>query len=293
MCAEAPLVSIIIPVYRRTTWIGRCLAALAVQTPAAPFEVVIVDDGSPNRADMSAVLDDACNQVTVPVIRIHQENAGPAAARNLGVSRARGEILCFLDDDSMPAADWLAEMVGIFAFQPNTGFVSGRTCSYDRENPLPLLLERTVYAGKTFATCNIAYRRKLFVNLQGFDESFPEPSWEDNDLGLRAVWSGAFHVYNERAVVYHPHEQTLEEYREKCRLNGRGAAAFSRKYLWRKPLWGVGTPFIMARRLMYGMHPSLWVAPELNEHYVQFLWSYYSLQGFLNVLTGQRQRAKD
>lgn len=282
------LCSVIIPVFSRTAWIGRCIEALKNQQATPFFELVIVDDGSPNAAEMEAIVKAALLDTLIPFQFIRTQNGGPAKARNTGVINTSGEILCFLDDDSVPAANWLYEVMRTFTENPSVAIVSGPALSFDRENPLPLLLERTVYSGKSFATCNIAYRREVFERLGGFDETFREPSWEDNDLGLRARWSGASHVYNEKAVVYHPHEATLEEYRDKCRLNGRGAAAFSCKYLKVKPLWGVLTPIIMARRLLFGLYPSCWSKPKLNKRYVQFLWSYNSLQGFLSVFTGRQ-----
>jgi len=169
---------------------------------------------------------------------------------------------------------------------PVTALVSGRTSSYDRENPVPLMLEQSVYAGKTFATCNIAYRRSAFDRLGGFDETFPEPSWEDNDLGLRALWAGFTHLYNDMAVVFHPHEVTLDEYRAKCLLNGRGAAVFSRKCLRTRPLWGIATPLIMSRRLLFGMLPSTWLGGRPNVNWLKYQWSLYSLKGFIGTFTG-------
>lgn len=273
--------SIIIPLYRRVGWIGKCVEKLAGQDFGGSFEVVIVDDGSPNEPEIG----DAVKGLSArekPVIRyLRNRHSGPAATRNYGVRASAGRIICFLDDDSLPDKGWLGEVMGSFS-DPDAAVVSGKTLSYDRAAPLPLLLEKAVYDGKSWATCNIAYRRDVFDRLGGFDEAFPEPSWEDNDLGIRARWAGHKHVYNEKAIVYHPHEVTIEEYKRKCLLNGRGAAVFSRKYLLRKPAWGIGTPFAMARRLVYGLLPSTW-SRTLNGNYLKFLWSFYSLKGFMGA----------
>jgi GT2 family glycosyltransferase len=280
------LYSIIIPVYRRTAWIGQCIEALKNQQAGACFELIVVDDGSPNVDEIEMLVRAAFDTLLIPCHFIRTSNGGPAKARNTGVRHATGTVLCFLDDDSVPDQDWLSEIKHSFDEDTEVAVVSGPALSHDRCNALPLLLEKTVYAGKTFATCNIAYRRVVFEQLGGFDEFFTEPSWEDNDLGLRAQWAGYRHLFNEKAIVYHPHEATLEEYQEKCRLNGRGAAVFSKKYLRKKPFWSFLTPFAMSRRLLFFFTPQYWSKKKPNEASVQCAWSWYSLQGYIRAMVG-------
>ena len=274
--------SIIIPVYRRTEWIGRCIEKLAIQRFDGRFEIIVVDDGSPNVSDLKNLVLGAQGYGKRSRRFLRIGHGGPAAARNFGARAASGDILCFLDDDSLPEEDWLSHITRSFRLSQKVDVVSGKTVSLVRDD-LPVLLERSVYPEKSWASCNIAYRRRIFENLGGFDESFPDPSWEDNDLGLRARWKGYVQVYNEKAVVRHPHENTIEEYKKKCMINGRGAAHFSRKYLLKKPLWGVGTVIFMSRRLIYGLLPSVWLKKTGSPAYLKFMWSYYSLRGFMNV----------
>lgn len=280
-------VSVIIPVYKRHEWIGKCIEKLREQIYNESFEIVIVDDGSPDDSVLIKAVNTAQNKAGDLSIRYFRNNhAGPAAARNYGARNAKGEIYCFLDDDSVPDKFWMQEITRPFMKSDAAAVVSGRTCSLDRQNSFPLLLEKTVYAGKSWATCNIAYRRDVFEALGGFDETFSEPSWEDNDLGMRARWAGYSHKYAERAIVYHPHERTLREYKAKCLLNGRGAAVFSRKYLSRKPLWSIVTPLLMARRLVFAFCPDAWLKREQSPRYLSLLWSFYSLQGYWEILIG-------
>lgn len=286
-------VSIIIPVYKRTQWLALCLDALVHQDFEGRYEIVIVDDGSPNKGEIEAIVEPFRAAAKFSLMFFRKDNGGPAAARNYGVARSSGRIVCFLDDDSVPDADWLHQVTAPFFESQATGLVSGRTVSHDRRTLLPLLLESTVYKGKCWATCNIAYRRDLFEELGGFDECFPEPSWEDNDLGLRARWRGAVHVYRDTAVVSHPHEATLDEYREKCLLNGRGVAAFCRKYLKTRPLWAFIAPVAMARRLPYGLSPAVWFRHGVSRSSVKFLWSYHSLQGFVTAMISGSRNAKN
>lgn len=275
-------VSIIIPVYRRTDWLQECIERLFSQEFGGSFEVVVVDDGSPDSSGFQNIINSFSNKTAINYMK--NKHAGPAAARNFGVRNSTGKILCFLDDDSLPEKNWLSEIVKLFRESKSVGLVNGQTYSHDREASLPLLLEKYVYKKKCWATCNIAYRREVFEEVGGFDESFPDASWEDNDLGLRVKWAGYSHIYAEKACVYHPHERTIEEYIKKCLTNGRGAAIFSRKYIFKRPLWGIGTPFVMSRYLLNLLHPSVWKKKEDSPTYLRFLWSYYSLLGYIESM---------
>ncbi|WP_395727434.1 glycosyltransferase family 2 protein [Nakamurella sp.] len=99
-------VSVIVPYYDDQTRLTLLLAALAQQRGGVRFEVVIADDGSPIPPTIPDDLSFACRVVRQP-------NAGfrAAAARNLGVTRARADLLLFLDGDTLPTAGYLRSMV--------------------------------------------------------------------------------------------------------------------------------------------------------------------------------------
>ncbi len=285
-------VSIIIPVFKRTEWIGKCIEKLKNQDFSGTFEILMVDDGSPNSLDIQKEIDTALGKNKNFVRYVRNKHKGPAATRNFGISFSAGKILCFLDDDSMPDKHWLKEITSPFQNSKKIGLVNGSTLSLNRDLALPVLLEKAVYWGKSFATCNIAYRRDVLEALKGFDEMFTEPSWEDNELGLRAESAGYIHFYNEKAIVYHPHEDSPAEYKNKCILNGRGTAIFTRKYLFKKPLWGICAPFIMSARIAFGIFPSAWIKKYNSIYYLKFIWAVYSIQGFFMAIIGKKH-AKD
>lgn len=90
-----PLVSIIIPVYNREKTLDYCLTSVLNQT-MHDFEVIIIDDGS---TDNSA---DICRAYALKDNRIHyyyKENGGVSSARNLGISKAQGLWITFIDSD--------------------------------------------------------------------------------------------------------------------------------------------------------------------------------------------------
>ena len=89
-----PLVSVIIPTYNRSRWIGKAVESVLNQT-FQDFELIVVDDGSTD--DTGEKLSPYLNRIVL----LSQPNRGVSAARNLGVRRASGKYFCFLDSDDL------------------------------------------------------------------------------------------------------------------------------------------------------------------------------------------------
>ena len=92
---QAPKVSVIVPVYKAEKYLHRCVDSILAQT-FIDFELLLVDDGSP---DCSG---DICDQYAAadPRVRVfHKPNGGVSSARNLGIEKANGEWLMFVDAD--------------------------------------------------------------------------------------------------------------------------------------------------------------------------------------------------
>jgi glycosyltransferase involved in cell wall biosynthesis len=104
--ANAPYFSVVIPVYNDWGPLDRCLRALAGQVNAPQFEVIIVDDGSDPPVGPSLR---AWNNHFLLTI-LHQPHSGIAAARNLGIQRAKGQILVFTDTDCEMRSDCLSAL---------------------------------------------------------------------------------------------------------------------------------------------------------------------------------------
>ncbi len=213
---SAPDVSIVIATYQSERTLPALLEACAAQDLGGELELVVVDDGS---TDASPRLAEAAG---ARVIR--QENAGPAAARNHGWGEARAPIVLFTDADCVPRADW-ARLLSA-AVDHATPVAGG---SYGIANPGSWLAE-TIHAEILWrharmpeevefaGSFNLGATRAALESVGGFDEAFPAPSGEDNDLSYRLRDAGHRIRFMPDALVEHHHPTALGRYlREQAR----------------------------------------------------------------------------
>jgi lipopolysaccharide/colanic/teichoic acid biosynthesis glycosyltransferase/glycosyltransferase involved in cell wall biosynthesis len=205
--------SVIVPAHNAVQTIERCLEALLKQSvPREEYEVIVVDDGS---TDGTATL---AGFYGVRVLTQH--HCGPAAARNLGASLARGEILLFTDADCAPTRTWIEEMTGAFA-DPDVVGVKGTYLTRQREWVARFVqieyedrYDRTARQERIdfIDTYSAGYRRDVFLANSGFDTTFPTASVEDQELSFRLARKGYKMVFAPQARVYHCHDVSLGEY---------------------------------------------------------------------------------
>lgn len=122
-----PLVSIVIPVYKKEEFLERCMDSISGQT-CQDYEVILVDDGSPDR---SGELCDRFARKDPRILVIHQKNMGPGPARNRGVQEAKSEYILFVDADDGIAADYVEYMVSLIRRYQTPMAVVGGTCIWD------------------------------------------------------------------------------------------------------------------------------------------------------------------
>ncbi len=101
-----PAISIIVPVYKTERFLGACIASIQAQT-FADFELILVDDGSP---DNCPALCDAAAAKDRRIRVVHQKNRGLSGARNAGLDTARGEWVAFVDSDDTVTPDFCAKL---------------------------------------------------------------------------------------------------------------------------------------------------------------------------------------
>ena len=230
------LVSIVIPTYARPERLRECLAALARQTmPADTFEIVVVDDGSPQ-----PVVPPADTTAAGPTIRIiRQSNAGPSAARNRGVAEARGELIAFTDDDCLPTPDWLELLVTAHRQSPGAlvggitfNGLPGDVFATTSQMIIDLVYEHfnTDESSAYFLTSNnILCSRAAYSDLGGFDTSFPRAGAEDRDFCDRWRASGRLLRLVPAARIEHRHAQNLKQFLGLHYRYGRGAYLYQAK----------------------------------------------------------------
>jgi hypothetical protein len=215
-----PHVSVIIPARDAEPTLARTLAALAEQTLEAPYEVIVVDDGSSDRTSAIA----SAHAPLVQLVTL-ETSEGPGAARNRGVARASAPVLAFTDADCFPTPEWLA--AGLRAIATGADIVQGQVLPDPGEPRTPF--DRTVIVrGETgyYPTANLFVRRERFDALGGFRDWLLEhdrergrvrrrpadrrraratrtPIGEDTLFAWRARRAGAVTTYAPDALVHH------------------------------------------------------------------------------------------
>lgn len=197
-----PVVSVVVATYNRAQLLPRLVGALAAQEDIGPFEVIVVEDASPD--DTAEVLARLAADAPFPLVALRQpSNRGPAAARNRGWREARSQLICFTDDDCVPGSRWLASMVAALG---TADLAQGCTVPNPEQlanwGPFSHTLDVRSETGN-YETANMGYRRAVLERLGGFDEGFRFPYGEDIDLAWRAKESGSVSCFVEQAVVYH------------------------------------------------------------------------------------------
>ncbi len=194
--------SVVIPTCDRPELLARSLRALAGQDFAGEWEVIVVDDGSGGGL---VVPEGLSLPVEWKLLRT-SGHRGPATARNVGWRAARGEIIAFTDDDTIPAPDWLT--AGHAAFRRGVLAVAGRVEVPLPPEPTDHELNEAGLATAEFVTANCFVRRAVLEALGGFDEAFRAAWREDSDLHFRLLRrcaeTGERLTATTAAVVVHP-----------------------------------------------------------------------------------------
>ncbi|GEM_PF-411558 len=203
-------ISVIIPLFNGAKTIGSVLDALARQSTNRRFEVIVVDDQSTDGGE---------DLVQPPNRLLHQENAGPATARNHGAKLAKGALLLFLDSDCTPALNWVEDMARSIE---TTGFdaVMG-TLIAANDGVVPRLVQleiedryRSMAAARDgvdfIAAPSCGVKRAVFMQIGGFQERLRQG--EDVELAYRLTGAGHKIAFVQTAPVAHAHQTTWRSF---------------------------------------------------------------------------------
>jgi glycosyltransferase involved in cell wall biosynthesis len=237
-----PTLSVVIPTHERPETLFRVLDALAAQHDAPDFEVVVVDDGSQDETPRLL----ARYRPGYPFRALSQENAGPAAARNRGIEEARGRLILFLGDDTVPEPRFLSVHARAHG-QPRPGPVAvlGYTTWPEERRVTPFLHHINEYGLQFgygliedpeavpfnfFYTSNISLPRALLYEAELFDTTFPRAAWEDIEIAYRLTRRGMRIVYRPEAVARHHHDISFASFRQRQVRSGESASFFYGKH---------------------------------------------------------------
>jgi glycosyltransferase involved in cell wall biosynthesis len=282
-----PTVSVIIPTYNRQEFLRRTLVSLAQQEwPAAPFEVIVVDDGSSD--DTAAV---AAEPFPFRVRYIRQANQGDAGARNTGARQSRADVLVFLDDDVVVSPHYLYHLAHAHHSQPKAIVVGTEHLWLESSDP-PVHAAPSPAAGSDqpdtvpmpFAdVCsnNMSLPREAYFAIGmmhhlGFSGS---SIWCDVDFTYRAYRQGYDFRRSTRAVCWHRDHifENLEKHTRRRREAAYRAVVLFQKYPElisfvpmfedKTPIaWGRDRPGLIARKIarpVTSSRPFLWTLAQL------------------------------
>jgi glycosyltransferase involved in cell wall biosynthesis len=255
-------VSIVIPTFNGSTRIKGCIEALLPQTSGRDVEILVVNDGSTD--NIIEVIS------SYPSIRlITQPNNGPATARNRGAREATGGILLFTDDDCVPTPNWLDAMLRPFedpvvvgakgVYRTHQKSLAARFVQIEYEDKYRLM--KGLVSIDFVDTYSAAFVRERFLEMNGYDMSFPVACAEDIELSYRMSARGWIMKFVPSAVVYHTHPDSFWRY-----LKKKYKFAFWRVLAVRKnPAKGVKdshTPQVMKLQLL--LLPALVIALSVD-----------------------------
>lgn len=235
----SPYFSVVVPTYNRLDMLVRVLDALDAQVDSPPFEVIVINDGS--KDDTERVMAQR-KGITFRT----QTNAGPGRARNHGVTLAKGKIVVFIGDDTVPEPRFLAEHARVhresndnpmIACLGYTGWPHGErvTAFMDYINDYGLQFGyKLIQDGETvpfnfFYTSNISIDREVLA-AHPFDTTFPSAAWEDIELAYRLKEKGLQIRYNARAVTRHYHPMNVDSFARRQYTVGKSGAIFYQKH---------------------------------------------------------------
>jgi glycosyltransferase involved in cell wall biosynthesis len=214
-----PEVSIVIPSYNSEKFIATTLDSVLGQT-FKDIEVIVVDDGSTDTSP------EIVRTYGAPIRLVPQKNSGVSAARNRGISEAKGKFIGFIDSDDYWFREKLASQIGVFRTHPEVGVVYSSFHRWESDDqdcfPQPesfhfegaldeIDLEYSGWVYHLFLldcwmlTSTSIFRKEVFEKCGNFDSSLP--CGEDWDLWLRIAREYPMIKLKTATTLYRQHKQ--------------------------------------------------------------------------------------
>lgn len=205
-------ISIIIAAYNAEKTIVNCISSLKKQI-YPQFEIIVVNDGS---TDNTKKILEEINGIEI----ISQKNKGPGAARNLGVKKARGDILVFIDSDcEVRNKFWLKNIASVFNNDNNVaavascynGSVGKKFIEEYAFLELEYRLKSMPHEVSTAPSNNISCRKDIFIEIGGFPEQKKFIFAEDILFSYNMSRIGKI-IWKKELGIYHKFRTTLHGY---------------------------------------------------------------------------------
>jgi GT2 family glycosyltransferase/glycosyltransferase involved in cell wall biosynthesis len=215
--AEEPQVSIVIPIHGKLAHTLACLRSLVRHGAQASFEVIVVDDASPD--DSATVL----AQVAGLRLLRNERNLGFIGSCNAGATAARGEFLLFLNNDTQVTSNWLDALLRCFGERADCGiagsrlvypdgrlqeagglvFADGSCWTTGRFEPRDASAFRYRRETDYVSGASLLIRREVFQRIGGFDMRYAPAYYEDADLAFAVRQLGLRVYYEPTSTVIH------------------------------------------------------------------------------------------
>lgn len=193
-----PLVSVIIPAYNAVETIIPCVKSVLNQT-YENLEIIVVNDGSTDATRMT--LTEYKKELCIDNLQIiSQANAGPSAARNLGIELARGEYVAFLDSDDLWMQNKVQAQMQVFITQTSAKIVGSTFRRKGRPEEISEVSVRKLVYHNYFATSAVMCHKCVFNTLR-FNEE--QKYSEDYRLWMEVLFQyGGGFLLNEKLVAW-------------------------------------------------------------------------------------------
>lgn len=215
--SASPRVSVVIPVYGKLEYTLACLRSIARHPPEAAFEIIVVDDASPDQSVATLRKLDGIK------IIVNKKNLGFIGSCNAGAANAIGDYLLFLNNDTQVTPGWMDGLLDCFRERTDCGIAGSRlvypdgrlqeagglvfndgSCwnvgRFESRDGSAFRFRREV---DYISGASLMIRRDLFAQVGGFDHRYAPAYYEDTDLAFTVRDAGMRVYYEPTSVVVH------------------------------------------------------------------------------------------